>query len=384
MKKIAILGSTGSIGQSTLDIVQSNPDKFCVSALVAGGNIKLLAKQIKKFNPQLVCVKNRKLAVELRNTFSAKIKIFYGQEGAQEAAASTDAQIVVSAISGAAGLMPTLAAVKAGKDIALANKETMVIAGGVVNRLAEEKNIKILPVDSEHSAIFQCLEGQASIPWRIILTASGGPFYKLSKKDLKTVKPAQALKHPNWKMGKKITVDSATMMNKGLEVIEAKWLFKVAFDRIEVVVHPQSIVHSMVEFIDGSILAQMGIPDMRTPIAYALNYPQRLPNKLPRLNLTRRKNLEFCKPDMSKFSCLKLAYEAGLAGGTNPAVLNAANEVAVAAFLDRKIAFTDIAKIIGKILSMHDAIADPSIEEILAADGWARERTQIIIERNKS
>lgn len=384
MKKIAILGSTGSIGQSTLDVVQMNPDKFRVSALVAGGNIKLLAKQIKKYNPQLVCVKNRELAAELRNTVSAKIKIYYGQEGAQEVAACADAQVVVSAISGAAGLMPTLAAIEAGKDIALANKETMVVAGSVVNALAEEKNVKILPVDSEHSAIFQCLEGQANIPWRIILTASGGPFYKLSKKDLKYVRPEQALKHPNWIMGKKITIDSATMMNKGLEVIEAKWLFKVTFDRIDVVIHPQSIVHSMVEFIDGSVLAQMGIPDMRIPIAYALNYPRRLENKLPRLNLTRQKNLEFSMPDMNKFRCLKLAYEAGLAGGTNPAVLNAANEVAVAAFLNKKIGFTDIEIIITKILSMHDAIADPSLDEILAADQWAREKTRIIIERNKS
>lgn len=384
MKKIAILGSTGSIGQSTLDVLQMNPDKFRVSALVAGGNIKLLAKQIKKYNPKLVCVKNRELAAELRNTVSAKIKVYYGQEGAQEVAACADAQIVVSAISGAAGLMPTLAAIEAGKDIALANKETMVVAGSVVNALAEEKNVKILPVDSEHSAIFQCLEGQANIPWRIILTASGGPFYKLSKKDLKYVRPEQALKHPNWIMGKKITIDSATMMNKGLEVIEAKWLFKVTFDRIDVVIHPQSIVHSMVEFIDGSVLAQMGIPDMRIPIAYALNYPRRLENKLPRLNLTRQKNLEFSRPDMNKFRCLKLAYEAGLAGGTNPAVLNAANEVAVAAFLNKKIGFTDIEIIITKILSMHDAIADPSLDEILAADQWAREKTRIIIERNKS
>jgi len=384
MKKISILGSTGSIGQNTLDIIKTNPQKFCVCALVAGENTKLLAKQIKMFNPKFVSVTDKEKAAKLRNIAGDNVKVLYGQKGAQEAAACPDADIVVSAISGAAGLLPTLAAIEAGKNIALANKETMVVAGSVVTALARKKNIQILPVDSEHSAIFQCLEGRKNnFPRKVILTASGGPFYKLSKNELKRVKPAQALKHPNWKMGQKVTIDSATLMNKGLEVIEAKWLFNLKFEQIEVIIHPQSIVHSLVEFIDGSVLAQMGIPDMRIPIAYALSYPERIENKVEPLDLSRQKNLQFLKPDMNKYGCLRLAYEAGMAGGTNPAVLNAANEVAVAAFLNKEIGFADMEKTIEKVLSRHDAISAPSLDEILAADGWARENAQIIVERKK-
>ncbi|OGP91669.1 MAG: 1-deoxy-D-xylulose-5-phosphate reductoisomerase, partial [Deltaproteobacteria bacterium RBG_19FT_COMBO_43_11] len=288
MKKIAILGSTGSIGISALDIIEKNPKLFKVVALAAGQNINLIKKQIEKYHPLVVAIKNKENALELGEILTVKnnIKILYGEEGLKEVASCVTADMVISAISGAAGLMPTLAAIEAGKDVALANKETMVIAGEIVIKQAKKRGIKILPVDSEHSAIFQCLEGQKRNNLsRIILTASGGPFVNFTKKELKEVKPHQALRHPKWKMGKKITVDSASLMNKGLEVIEARWLFNLEYNNIDVLIHPQSIVHSMVEFIDGSILAQMGIPDMRIPIAYALTYPERITNDLPSLNL---------------------------------------------------------------------------------------------------
>lgn len=281
--------------------------------------------------------------------------------------------------------MPTLAAIKAGKNIALANKETMVIAGDIVTKMSRKNGVKILPVDSEHSAIFQCLEGQnRSFLKRVILTASGGPFLNLSKRELNNVKPNQALCHPKWKMGKKITIDSASLMNKGLEVIEAKWLFEVGFDKIDVLIHPQSIVHSMVEFIDGSVTAQMGIADMRIPIAYALSYPERIENNLPRLNFIQTNNLQFYKPDTEKFRCLQLAYKAGIEGGTYPAVLNAANEVAVEAYMGEKIKFTDIPGVIEKILNAHDSVKEPSLEEIMQADSWARVEARKSIERKKS
>ena len=385
MKKITILGSTGSIGKSTLDIIEKNPERFKVVALAAGENIDEIKRQIEKFHPLIVSVINKEKAFKLKETIRSDIEILYGAEGVKNVASFFDADIVVSAISGAAGLMPTLAAIKAGKNIALANKETMVIAGDIVTKMSRKNGVKILPVDSEHSAIFQCLEGQnRSFLKRVILTASGGPFLNLSKRELNNVKPNQALCHPKWKMGKKITIDSASLMNKGLEVIEAKWLFEVGFDKIDVLIHPQSIVHSMVEFIDGSVTAQMGIADMRIPIAYALSYPERIENNLPRLNFIQTNNLQFYKPDTEKFRCLQLAYKAGIEGGTYPAVLNAANEVAVEAYMGEKIKFTDIPGVIEKILNAHDSVKEPSLEEIMQADSWARVEARKSIERKKS
>jgi 1-deoxy-D-xylulose-5-phosphate reductoisomerase len=384
MKKITILGSTGSIGLSTLDVIKKNPGRFQVVALAAGQNVKLLKKQIEVFKPKIVSVSTKENALKLRQelTLNKKIKILYDKEGLNEIASFPATDIVVSAISGAAGLLPTLAAIDAGKDIALANKETMVMAGEIVNRRAKLKNVKIIPVDSEHSAIFQCLQGE-KIRYlkRIILTASGGPFLNYNINELKKVKLSQALKHPRWKMGKKITIDSATLMNKGLEVIEAKWLFNLDIRKIDVLIHPQSIVHSMIELIDGSVLAQMGIPDMRIPIAYALTYPERINNDIESLNLLKTEKLEFLKPDIIKFPCLRLACEAGLCGGTAPAVLNAANEIAVAAFLAREIKFVDLPRIIDKVLTAHICTIDPSLEAILNADSWARIKTKEILER---
>jgi 1-deoxy-D-xylulose-5-phosphate reductoisomerase len=309
------------------------------------------------------------------------VRIYYGEEGLKEIA-SFPSTIVISAISGSAGLVPTLAAIEAGNDIALANKETMVMAGEIVTRRANKKGVKIIPVDSEHSAIFQCLEGSRREKLRrIILTASGGPFLNFTPNQLKRVSLDQTLHHPNWKMGKKITIDSASMMNKGLEVIEAKWLFNVDISAIDVLIHPQSIVHSMVEFIDGAYLAQMGVPDMKIPIAYALTYPERIINDLPSLNLIKTGNLEFYKPDTKKFPCLDIAYRAGISGGTAPVVLNAADEIAVSAFMDKKIRFVDLPGIIEDVLTLHRVMNNPSLDDILQADSWARRETEKIIER---
>ena len=384
MKNITVLGSTGSIGVSALDVVEKNPGRFRVVGLAAGKNIQLLQKQIEKFRPQIVAVNDVQSASRLRNQIPAatKIRIVHHSEGVKEVGAFAGADIVLSAISGAAGLIPTLAAIDAGKDIALANKETMVMAGDIVTKKAREKGVQIIPVDSEHSAIFQCLQGQKrENVKKIILTASGGPFLNYKICELKKVTLRQALQHPRWKMGRKITVDSASMMNKGLEVIEAKWLFNADMNEIDVLIHPQSIVHSMVEFVDGSLLAQMGIPDMRTPIAYALTYPERININLPILDLVKTRNLEFYKPDTKKFPCLRLAYEAGVCGGTMPAVLNAANEIAVEAFLKEIIKFVDFPGIIDKVLRTHNSVKDPSLEDILQADEWARARTKELIER---
>lgn len=384
MKKITILGSTGSIGCSALDVIGKNPERFQVVALAAGKNIALLKKQIEKFKPKVVAVSAKESALQLRDSLTTKdkVKIFYDQEGLKEIASLPSADVVISAISGSAGLIPTLAAIEAGKDIALANKETMVMAGEIVTGRAIKKSVKIIPVDSEHSAIFQCLEGQKSKNLRrIILTASGGPFLDFTGNELKKVSLSQTLRHPNWKMGKKVTIDSASMMNKGLEVIEAKWFFNVDFSHIDVLIHPQSIVHSMVEFVDGAFLAQMGIPDMKLPIAYALTYPERIINDLPSLNLVKTGNLEFRNPDIKKFPCLGLAYAAGICGGTAPVVLNAADEIAVAAFMEKKIRFIDLPKIIETVLDLHHSINTPSLEDILQADLWARRETSKIIER---
>ncbi len=386
MKKITLLGSTGSIGVNALDILDKNPKKFKVVALAAGRNVQLLAQQILRFRPKIVAVQTRQDAERLQQILGGKnnIPILYDGTGIEEVASYPSSDIVLSAISGAAGLKPTLAAIEAGKDIALANKETMVVAGHIVTKKARQKNIKILPVDSEHSAIFQCLAGQRPENLRrIILTASGGPFYNLSKADLKKVTLAQALKHPRWEMGRKITIDSASLMNKGLEVIEAKWLFNIDIAHIDVLIHPQSVVHSMVELLDGSVLAQLGITDMRIPIAYAFAYPDRMANDLPLLNLAKAGPLEFHRPDMNKFSCLELAYEAGRSGGTAPVALNAANEVAVAAFIENKICFNDLPKVIEKVLHKHHTGNNPSLENILDTDGEARTQAQNVIKKLK-
>ena len=384
MKKVTILGSTGSIGVSALDVVAKNPRKFRVAALAAGRNVTLLARQARAFHPEAVSVQTSEDAKHLHALLGSRnpVRILYGEAGAQEVAAHRSADIVLSAISGAAGLKPTLAAIEAGKDLALANKETMVIAGHLVTKKAKQKKICVLPVDSEHSAIFQCLAGQnPKNVKRIILTASGGPFYSLSRTDLKKVTPAQALRHPRWKMGAKITVDSASLMNKGLEVIEAEWLFGVDVSRIDVLIHPQSVVHSAIELLDGSVLAQLGIADMRIPIAYALSYPDRLTNHLPELDLAKTGNLTFCLPDTKKFPCLRLAYESARAGGTSPVVLNAANEAAVAAFLENKICFNDLPKVIEKALDRHSVKQNPSLEEIIHADREARREAAGILKK---
>ena len=386
MKKITLLGSTGSIGVSTLDIVEKNPGKFKVTALAAGRNVRLLARQIAKFHPEIVAVQSVQDAGRLQQILGPKnrLPILYDGTGVAEVAAYPSSNIVVSAISGAAGLKPTLAAIEAGKDIALANKETMVVAGHLVTRKAKQKKINILPVDSEHSAIFQCLAGQKTENLkRIILTASGGPFYHLSVAELKKVTLQQALKHPRWKMGRKITIDSASLMNKGLEVIEAKWLFGLDIAHIDVLIHPQSVVHSLIELMDGSVLAQLGIADMRIPIACALTWPDRLINDLPILNLAKTGSLAFYQPDMKKFPCLGLACEAGRLGGTAPVVLNAANEVAVAAFLENKICFHELPKVIEKVLRQYSTKDNPSLDDILCVDGEARIQAESIIKKLK-
>lgn len=382
MKRISILGSTGSIGVSTLDIVSRFPERFEIVGLAAGGNIDLLKEQIGRFRPRYVSVSEEAAALSLKGM---DCHVLHGIEGAIAVATAHEADMVVSAIVGAAGLVPTVAAIKAGKEIALANKETLVMAGELVIREAREAGVNILPVDSEHSAIFQSIVGhnREEIK-RLILTASGGPFLNYPAERLKEVTPDDALNHPNWQMGKKVTVDSASLMNKGLEVIEARWLFDIPADRIDVHVHPQSIIHSMVEYIDGSVIAQMGIPDMRIPISYALSYPERLPIPLPSLNLFEIEKLTFLKPDHERFPCLNLAYKALRAGGTMPAVLNAANEIAVDAFLNNRIRFPEIPAIIEKVMSYHKNGAASHVDDILRADLWARGKAKEMVEGGNS
>jgi 1-deoxy-D-xylulose-5-phosphate reductoisomerase len=363
MKRIAILGSTGSIGRQALDIVRALPDELKVVALAGNKNIELLERQIKEFSPAMF-------------SSSVKLDVDYGAEflSTEEIAGRPEVDLIVMATAGKAGLAPTLSALRAGKTVALANKEVLVMAGEIVVREARHHNARILPVDSEHSAIWQCLQGEKSRPRGLFLTASGGPFYRCSESQLADVTPEQALEHPVWRMGRKVTIDSATLMNKGLEVIEAHWLFSLPFASIRILFHPESIVHSMVEFTDGSMKAQLSRPDMRLPIQYALSYPDRWPNsELPRLDWDRVQSLEFEPINYGSFPCLKLAVGAGKSGGTNPAVLCAADEVAVDAFLTHKIGFTDIAGIVEQTLGRHRDISRPSLEDILAADGWARE-----------
>jgi 1-deoxy-D-xylulose-5-phosphate reductoisomerase len=381
MKRLAILGSTGSIGVSTLEIVAEHPDCFEVVALTAGRNLALLEEQIIRFNPQMVAVPDQMNAQRLQERIGNKgPQILYGVDGLIACAADSPVDMVVSAIVGAAGLEPTLAAIHAGRDVALANKETLVIAGELVMAAVAESGCRLFPVDSEHSAIFQSLQGHRQEDVRrLILTASGGPFRNWSFDDLQEVTPKDALAHPNWTMGRKITIDSATMMNKGLEVIEAHWLFEISVDRIDVHIHPESIVHSLVEYVDGALVAQLGIPDMKTPIAYALTYPERLPLDLPALDLCRLGKLHFAAPDSQCFPCLSLAYEAIRRGGTTPAVLNAANELAVEAFLAEKIHFLDISRVISAVVEKHTTSPASSLNQILAADSWARQAAEDVI-----
>ena len=375
MKKITLLGSTGSIGVNVAEVVRQFPERYAIVGLAAGRNITLLKEQILEFDPEIVSVLDEEHARKLQQLLPQKYhgRINYGVRGNEDVARVAGADIAVSAIVGAAGLLPTLAAIEAGKDIGLANKETLVMAGKLVMAAVAKKGVHLLPVDSEHSAIFQALEaGRKQDVQKIILTASGGPFRQRSLEELHTVTPDQALAHPNWEMGRKISIDSATLMNKGLEVIEARWLFDMAIDDIEVTVHPQSIVHSLVEFQDGSVLAQLGIPDMRIPIAYALSYPKRLPLQLSPLRLSQCANLEFHEPDFIRFPALKMAFEAIRQGGVAPAVLNAANEVAVDAFLNSQIRFLDIAATVAATMEQVTDGRDDRLDDILGADEAAR------------
>ena len=382
MKNIAVLGSTGSIGTQTLEIVRANDDLNVVS-LAAGSNIEMLEKQIREFKPQVVCVYNEKKAEELKIKVSdTDVKIVTGMDGLIETAVIKTADIVLTAVVGMIGIRPTIAAIKAGKDIALANKETLVTAGHIIIPLAKEYGIRILPVDSEHSAIFQSLQGnKKSQLSKILLTASGGPFRNTPKEDLKNVTVKDALKHQNWSMGRKITIDSATMVNKGLEVIEAKWLFDVDIDNIEVVVQPQSLIHSMVEYVDGGIMAQLGTPDMKLPIQYALFYPDRRTLDGKRVNFFDIANITFFKPDRDKFKGFDLAFKAGKTGGSLPTLYNAANELAVSKFLNEEIRFLDIPELIETAMNNHKVIDNPSLEQILESEKEAYESVNIALSK---
>jgi 1-deoxy-D-xylulose-5-phosphate reductoisomerase len=375
MKRLSVLGSTGSIGCNTLKIVSQFPDRFQIVSLAAKTNVALMAQQVEQFKPNLAVMYDKKVAEQLRQAIpkKQKVEILFGHDGYLKAVSQNDADTVVIAVVGSAGLLPTLEAIDAGKHIALANKETLVMAGELVMKKALDAGINIFPIDSEHSAIFQCLEGHRKTDLKkILLTASGGPFLNWPKSDFERITPKDALKHPTWQMGKKITIDSATLMNKGLEIIEAKWLFDVAPEQIHVIVHPQSIVHSLVAYCDGSIIAQLSKPDMIGAIAYALSYPERLKMDNSLLNLTSLGSLTFAEPDLDKFPCLSLAMDACRIGGTSPAVMNAANEKAVGFFLENKIRFIQIPQIIEKVMKQHQVIPSPGLDEILQSDQWAR------------
>lgn len=372
MKKIAILGSTGSIGAQTLDVVREHSDELQVVALAAGSNKERLKEQIKEFHPKLVSLSDEKKAQELKEKLAGEqVEVVCGMEGLIEVAGADSADVVVTAVVGMMGILPTMEAIKKGKDIALANKETLVTAGHLIIPMAKEYGVSILPVDSEHSAIFQSLQGEPKAALdKILLTASGGPFRGKSAEFLETVTLEDALNHPNWSMGPKITIDSSTMVNKGLEVMEAKWLFGVDYSQIEVVIQPQSIIHSMVQYVDGAIIAQLGTPDMRVPIEYALFYPERRSLSGDRLDFSKLSQITFEKPDYKVFRGLSLAIEAGKTGGTMPTVFNAANERAVAKFLKGEIKYTDIVRSIEKCMDAHKVSAHPDLEEILATEQW--------------
>jgi len=381
VKKIILLGATGSIGQQTLDVIRANPDSFRLVAMSFGENIELGLKAVHEFKPELVAVKNREIYDQIRLNIPSNCQLTYGHDGLCETAAYHKGEIVVNAVIGSVGLIPTLKAIEAKKTVALANKETLVTAGQIVIDYARKHNVQILPVDSEHSAIFQCLNGEKkeSVE-RLILTASGGSFRDKSRNELKHVTVKEALNHPNWSMGAKITIDSATMMNKGLEVIEAHWLFSVSYDQIDVLLHKESVIHSMVEFHDGSIIAQLGTPDMKIPIQYALTYPNRIPSyESERLDLTKYGQLHFEKIDFDRYRCLKFAFDSGKIGGTMPAVLNAANEVAVNAFLEDKIPFLKIEELVERALEEHAPLFNPTLEDIQEADGRTRQFVQSLI-----
>lgn len=379
MKHIYILGSTGSIGTQTLDIVRQFPDEFKVVGLTTNKNSDLLLKQIKEFKPKAVAIMDQSKVDDLLNFSSCQV--YSGIDGLNKIATLDEEDSVVNALVGSVGIEPTYNAIKSRKNIALANKETLVAAGSVIMEEARKNNVALMPIDSEHSAIFQCLNGEnASEVNQITITCSGGPFKNCTKEQLQNATLKDALKHPTWNMGNKITIDSATLMNKGFEIIEAHWLYGIDYERIKVVVHPQSIIHSLVEFADKSVIAQLGLPDMKIPIQYALTYPKRFPNLSKSLNLAETGNLEFREPDFEMFPCLKYAYEAGKTAGTLPAVMNAANEAAVRAFLENKIRFLDIQRLIRKMMGMHNSIKNPSLKDILHIDKKVKEETNYIIE----
>ena len=372
-RNIAILGSTGSIGQNSLEVIKNSPDRFAAIYLTANTNIDLLEQQIRLFHPRGVVVLDEGCAATLRNRVGSSVEVLSGEVGLVQVVTRDDVDIVISSLVGFAGLKPTVAAIQHRKRIALANKETLVVAGGLITSLAKECGVDLLPVDSEHSAILQCLAGEdRSSVTRLILTASGGPFLNTPAESFATLTVENALSHPNWKMGNKITIDSATLMNKGLEVIEAHWLFGLPAERIHVVIHPQSIIHSMVEFVDGSIKAQLGLPDMKLPIQYALSYPERWPMNGARVDFPTLRSMTFFEPDRAKFRCLGLAYDALSLGGTAPAILNAANEMAVSAFLQRRMSFEKIPVIIERALSLHKTRPSPDLQDIIEADRQVR------------
>ena len=381
-KRVVILGATGSIGESALKVARDIPDRMEIVGLAANSNAEKLAAAANETRAQSVCLVDETKLNILTRELEYKPRILGGQEGLLEIARLTNAEMVLVAIVGTGGLRPALAAIEAGKDLAVASKEILVMAGEIVMREARDNDVNVLPVDSEHNAIFQCLEGKdSSEVRRIILTASGGPFREMPRKDFDSITPEQALKHPTWNMGPKITIDSATLFNKGLEMIEAHWLFGVEMQRVEVVIHPQSIVHSMVEFADGSTLAQLSYSNMCFPIQYAVTWPDRVPNTLPPLDFSKLSRLEFFTPRYEDFPALNLARRAGETGGTLPSVMNAANEVAVAGFLDRQVRFPDIWQIVGEVMNRHTSVAHPNLDAILQADQWARKEARGMLDR---
>lgn len=383
MKRISVLGSTGSIGVSTLQVVREHPDQFSVVGLSAGKNVDLLYEQIREFRPKIVSVETKELADQLRLRLNSPSPVvIYGSQGAIEVATYPETDFVVSAILGFAGLKPTIAAIQAGKDVGLANKETLVTAGHIVMQLVQDRNVKLLPIDSEHSAIFQCLQGEnRDDVEKMIITASGGALRHLTREQLKYVSVKEALQHPNWKMGAKITIDSATMMNKGLEVIEAHWLFSIPYSHIDVLIHYESIIHSMVEFKDGAVMAQLGTPDMRVPIQYALTYPDRIPLQTERLSLAKIGKLHFKDMDFDRYPAMRLAFQVGNSGGTYPTVLNAANEVFVAHILKEQFPLYRLEESIERVLEKHVNISSPSIEDIMECDRWARRTAEEVVQQ---
>ncbi|HEY3856613.1 MAG TPA: 1-deoxy-D-xylulose-5-phosphate reductoisomerase [Verrucomicrobiae bacterium] len=378
MKRVVLLGSTGSIGASTIKVAEDLPDQIQLIGLAAGNNVELLLKQTRKFHPEAISISDPEKARELENTLGTSARVHSGPEGLITLATLPSADIVLIAIVGTAGLQPALAAIRAGKDIAVASKEILVMAGEIVMREAQKNGVRVLAVDSEHSAIFQCLDGKPPESVRALwLTASGGPFRSTPKEEFPNITVERAMKHPSWVMGQKITIDSATLFNKGLEMIEARWLFDVEIGRVRVVVHPQSIVHSLVEFVDGSMIAQLSTPDMCLPIQYALTYPARIGSDRVQTNLAKLGQLTFEEPDREKFPALDLARKAAEAGGTLPAVLNAANEVAVSAFVERRISFPQISETVARVMNSHAVVTHPNLEQILQADAWARQEASV-------